>query len=541
MPYSYGEFGKWELDEDDGILACSLYWADDNSDLHIAILVLNRNEYLLYVNKDDSDNMEALFTEARTITHCRMISCLDDKSVIVNFCNQHLIFRKDQYEVISGTLSAFGVDTRAESSKQISSIDLDNMSGVDFEKLILDLVLIMGFEARTTKTSGDGGIDIIAYNNKPLLEGKYIFQCKRWNSSVGEPVLRDLYGVVMSERANKGILVTAGSFTSSAIAFAQDKPLELIDGDKLKYLLANHDITPQVGNTCGFDISNWIDEEEFDNYTILRNELSINHKNHEARYKIICIFMNRIMNNIFYSHKSTRDEMDLIILECRKHISILESCQLTSKRELGIKYITLYFDAQLYILQGDLFNAIKKFLDVLDWKPIRWTYPMNTNGHGSYKYPEALFPIINNIIQIYCTLDLYDKANSFIRRHEKVFDDISKETVWYASIDKYDDFTVYKSVKEVDFHKTTDNIIKKVRNCNGDFLIFWNNLNYTFGNGSYNIYDDDADLYFFRFETQYHFAYNKEDKLVGVIGYPRWSDSIIRDLKSQRKKISLLF
>ena len=115
--------------------------------------------------------------------------------------------------------------------------DVFSLSGVEFENVCQALVEKMGFTTESTKASGDGGIDIIAYNHQPLLSGKYIIQCKRYSGSVGEPILRDLYGVVTSERANKGILMTTGYFTQPAISFSENKPLELIDGARLKELI----------------------------------------------------------------------------------------------------------------------------------------------------------------------------------------------------------------------------------------------------------------------------------------------------------------
>jgi len=120
--------------------------------------------------------------------------------------------------------------------------DISSMSGIEFESLCQQLMIKMGFEVETTKASGDGGIDLIAYNHQPFTQGKYIVQCKRYTGSVGEPVIRDLYGVVMSERANKGILITTGTITASAFAFANGKPIELIDGDKLQSLLFQNNI-----------------------------------------------------------------------------------------------------------------------------------------------------------------------------------------------------------------------------------------------------------------------------------------------------------
>lgn len=128
-----------------------------------------------------------------------------------------------------------------EDALVISADNMNQLSGVEFEKVCQALVENMGFETKTTKASGDGGIDLIAYNYEPLLSGKYIIQCKRYKGSVGEPILRDLYGVVTSERANKGILMTTGHFTKSAIAFAEGKPLELIDGKAMLALLKKYE------------------------------------------------------------------------------------------------------------------------------------------------------------------------------------------------------------------------------------------------------------------------------------------------------------
>ena len=118
--------------------------------------------------------------------------------------------------------------------------DINSLSGVEFEMVCKKLLENMGFAVETTKTSGDGGIDLIAYNSQPLLSGKYIIQCKRYAGSVGEPIIRDLYGVVTSERANKGILMTSGVFTKQAQIFADGKPIELIDGVKLRDLLQDY-------------------------------------------------------------------------------------------------------------------------------------------------------------------------------------------------------------------------------------------------------------------------------------------------------------
>jgi len=106
----------------------------------------------------------------------------------------------------------------------------------------------MGFTVEGRGASHDGGIDFIATTRKVLSGGKSVVQCKDWDEAVGEPVVRDLYGTMLSEGANTGILITTSRFTPSAYRFADGKPLELIDGEQFVALCVEHDLTPNRNN-----------------------------------------------------------------------------------------------------------------------------------------------------------------------------------------------------------------------------------------------------------------------------------------------------
>jgi HJR/Mrr/RecB family endonuclease len=110
-------------------------------------------------------------------------------------------------------------------------------SGIPFEEKCLGLLRSMGFTASTTTPTNDGGIDIVAIHSEPVFSGKYIVQCKDWKSNVGVTVVRELYGVVNAESANKGILLASSGFTKAAMEFARGKRLELIDGEQLDSLM----------------------------------------------------------------------------------------------------------------------------------------------------------------------------------------------------------------------------------------------------------------------------------------------------------------
>lgn len=110
----------------------------------------------------------------------------------------------------------------------------------EFEDLIGNLFAKMGLETRQTQLSQDGGVDVVAYDKRPILGGKVVIQAKRYRHTVGVSAVRDLYGTMMNEGANKGILITTSGYGSAAFNFVKDKPIELIEGGGLLYLLENH-------------------------------------------------------------------------------------------------------------------------------------------------------------------------------------------------------------------------------------------------------------------------------------------------------------
>lgn len=106
------------------------------------------------------------------------------------------------------------------------------MSGRQFEEYVAEAYRTQGFTAEITPGSGDHGIDIILRRD----DEKIAVQCKRKEKTVGQPPVRDLYGVIMHGGFDKGILVTNSTFSKPARDFAEGKKIELLDGDQLGYL-----------------------------------------------------------------------------------------------------------------------------------------------------------------------------------------------------------------------------------------------------------------------------------------------------------------
>ncbi|MGN6484250.1 MAG: restriction endonuclease [Thermomicrobiales bacterium] len=118
--------------------------------------------------------------------------------------------------------------------------NLLDLSPTEFEVLIQNLFQQMGLDAKQTRPSRDGGVDCVAYDQRAILGGKVVIQAKRYRNTVDVSSVRDLFGTMQNEGANKGILVTTSGYGSASYEFAKGKPLELIDGGQLLFLLKEH-------------------------------------------------------------------------------------------------------------------------------------------------------------------------------------------------------------------------------------------------------------------------------------------------------------
>ena len=231
-------------------------------------------------------------------------------------------------------------------------INIDKMNGYDFEKLICDLLRKMDFDVEQTVLSGDGGIDIIANSSIPLFKGTYLIQCKRWESNVGEPTIRDMYGVVNSQNAIKGIIITNSFFSEKAIAFAEGKNLELIDGNSLNILLQKYfgeELLIKDDNVKFKTYFTNVESFDIDKYKYYKNWIETDKKNKDAYLK---------MFNFLYSYiiaKNIEIMYSGLIEECIKLADDIIH-RFGKKTKEGNHIIKVFIDilAFLYILTGKI-------------------------------------------------------------------------------------------------------------------------------------------------------------------------------------------
>ena len=114
--------------------------------------------------------------------------------------------------------------------------NLQAMNPYEFEKYVAELYKRLGYKTETVGGSHDGGIDIVAIDKDDV---KHYIQCKKYiTSKVGSPEVRDFYGAIAGKFSEgKGFFITTNIFTTEAERFAEGKPIELIDGQKLTRLI----------------------------------------------------------------------------------------------------------------------------------------------------------------------------------------------------------------------------------------------------------------------------------------------------------------
>ncbi|RKH57107.1 restriction endonuclease [Corallococcus aberystwythensis] len=113
-----------------------------------------------------------------------------------------------------------------------------------FEKLVVDLLVAMGYggsrkdAGQAVGQSGDEGIDGIIKEDRLGLDVVYL-QAKRWNNTVGRPVVQAFAGSLEGQRARKGVLITTSDFSREARDYVKhiEKKIVLIDGGELAKLM----------------------------------------------------------------------------------------------------------------------------------------------------------------------------------------------------------------------------------------------------------------------------------------------------------------
>ena len=160
------------------------------------------------------------------------------RKIFLKWVDIHQKTRKEKAgkEVITEQEEKEQEEYEKESSLDLLEV-LQSLSPSGFERISRELLREHGFEnVYVTGGSHDGGID--GYGTleiNPFVSFKVLFQCKRYKGSVSRAQVGDFRNAMIG-RAEKGIIITTGTFTNEAIKEANREgapQIELVDGVKL--------------------------------------------------------------------------------------------------------------------------------------------------------------------------------------------------------------------------------------------------------------------------------------------------------------------
>lgn len=115
-----------------------------------------------------------------------------------------------------------------------------DLSGYRFEEMVAHLLECMGYTARVTARSNDGGVDVIAHMDVLGFQPPIVkVQCKRVISQTGSPEVNQLLGTL--GEGEFGLFVNLGSYSRSAVELERNRPkLRLINGEQFVDLIQQH-------------------------------------------------------------------------------------------------------------------------------------------------------------------------------------------------------------------------------------------------------------------------------------------------------------
>lgn len=174
-----------------------------------------------------------------------------DKRICLRNLGAQVSPRPAEMQAVKPVVDFDMVDKRfVEQSDILADIEsrpnLMELTPFEFENFVSNLFDQIGFESKLTRSSKDGGVDVVAFDPRPIVGGKVVIQAKRYRHVVGVSAVRDMYGTMINEGAGKGVLVTTSHYGPDAYEFAKGKPIELIDGGGLLYLLEQQGIKARI-------------------------------------------------------------------------------------------------------------------------------------------------------------------------------------------------------------------------------------------------------------------------------------------------------
>lgn len=209
----------------------------------ITVRFYDRNDRQITINRNTKEFIECSispYTNNKAIVYL----CAKADTIIMAYRTSLISANqiKSYYEAYNTYLSTtvFFEEEREEEKRiktnedmKKSIINIDEMTGFEFEDFIGYLFGKMGYKVVVTQKSNDQGIDIIAQDNF----AKIGIQAKCYSSTVGNKAIQEAVAGKSYYKCDKVLVITNNYFTKSAIQLAQCNGVGLIDKEELSYMM----------------------------------------------------------------------------------------------------------------------------------------------------------------------------------------------------------------------------------------------------------------------------------------------------------------
>lgn len=113
-----------------------------------------------------------------------------------------------------------------KAAQDIGPSEINNMTGVQFENYVAELLRKKGHSVQLTPKTGDYGVDLI-------MDGHVAIQCKRYGKGVGVKAIQEVYSGMQHYGCSSAIVATNSVFTANAKTLANELGVILWDGSTI--------------------------------------------------------------------------------------------------------------------------------------------------------------------------------------------------------------------------------------------------------------------------------------------------------------------
>lgn len=132
------------------------------------------------------------------------------------------INKKKQEQLLNDAILSTGIN------------QIDSLSPYEFEDWVTRFLNIYGYDATTTKRSGDFGADVIAFKGNT----KIVVSCKKYVGNLGIKCVQEIIGAMDYYNANEGwVCSTSPHFSRQAYDLARSRGVKLFTKNDLALML----------------------------------------------------------------------------------------------------------------------------------------------------------------------------------------------------------------------------------------------------------------------------------------------------------------